>query len=185
MKKQLILSAAIISLGATLFLVQPQKVTAASTSANFAVKQERLNQRLEKILAKVDTHVQAKVTEKFEIKKAALAEAEKKAQEATALAAETAKAEQKAQEDANVAAEVSAQQQPVPEAPAPTPVETPNTETAASPEATPEVNSGASQNWQEYKNKGQDFGNRLSDPNLTPEQRQSIVSEKKDYYKNR
>lgn len=49
---------------------------------------------------------------------------------------------------------------------------------------TSEVVSGASQNWEERRNKGREYGESLSDPNLSQEERKNIVEEKKNYFRN-
>lgn len=194
MKKKLIAASAVLCLVTPLFLTHPQeaKATTNTSTAAFAEKQERMNQRLEKILAKVDVQVQAKVTEKFEAKKVALAEAEKKvaAEKAAAEAKATAdKAAAEAKELADQQAQQAAEQanaqattEVVTEAPV-NAAENTTTESAADSTEVPSNSNDTS--WQEYKSKGQEYGERLSDPNLTPEQRRDIINEKIDYYKNR
>ncbi len=55
----------------------------------------------------------------------------------------------------------------------------------SSQEKSPSVEQGTTSNsQQQYKNKGREFGERLRDPNLTPAERQRIIQEKKEYYRN-
>lgn len=173
MKKKLLITGMAISLGSLLFLA-PNAVTAKANpvSSAFALKQERINLRLEKILANVDAQVQAQVTAKFEEKKAILAEAEAKAQAAQA-------AEAAAQEEAAKAQAATEQQAaaatppPVSEAPA-----------TQAPEASAPVAEPDSNGENPWKTAGEDFGNRLSNPDLTDAERQAIINEKKNYYQN-
>lgn len=61
---------------------------------------------------------------------------------------------------------------------------TPNSETSGQKEqqsSQPDVTTGASQSGREIGEKNREYGNKLSDPNLSDAERQRIIEEKKNY----
>ncbi|OJG91877.1 hypothetical protein RV15_GL000317 [Enterococcus silesiacus] len=146
----------------------------------FALKRERLAEVVSKKIAHVENSIKKKLKDQ-EIKKAQKqkeeneqkAAAKKTEAEATASQA-SAQAAQAAEAAQAVAAEQAAVQPPV-ETPAPQIPEN---------EATADVVSGASANGQERGQRNREWGEQLGDPNLTPEERQGIIQEKKNYNRN-
>ncbi|MFD1900576.1 hypothetical protein [Enterococcus termitis] len=144
----------------------------------FALKKERLSKIVSQKIARVENSIKTKLKEqeikknqkqKEEAKKAAEKQAEEKAAESQAQNAEAQAAEQQAQ--------VEVEQPPAvyqPEEAAPVEENTGGAEAV----------SGASGNWQERNQKNREWGNQLSDPNLTPAERQGIIQEKKNYNRN-
>ncbi|MGX7265767.1 hypothetical protein [Enterococcus crotali] len=146
----------------------------------FALKRERLAEVVSKKIAHVENSIKKKLKDQ-EKKKVQKQEAEKsqkevakKAEAETTASQAVAQEAQAAEEAQAVVAEQAAVQPPV-EGQAP---QTP--ENAAAPE----VVSGASANGQERGQKNREWGEQLGDPNLTPEERQGIIQEKKNYNRN-
>lgn len=141
----------------------------------FALKRERLAEVVSKKIARVENSIKTKLKEQ-EAKKAQ----KQKEEETKKAAAKKAEEEKKAESEAQEAAKI-AEQQVVAEQP--TEIyqqeETPQVqeETGAATDAV----SGASASGQERGQKNREWGNQLSDPNLTPAERQGIIQEKKNY----
>lgn len=122
----------------------------------FALKREHLAE----VVSKKITHVENSIKKKLEAKETK--RAQKKQQEEQA-------ANQKALKETEK--ESAASQQAVEET---SPLSPENTEGT-------EAVSGASANGQEIGRRNREWGEQLSDPNLTPEERQGIIQEKKNY----
>ncbi|TFJ39021.1 hypothetical protein CKN73_12610 [Carnobacterium divergens] len=172
MKKKLVTGAVIMIVGGSLCSVPAiaKPDTSSLIENRFKIKREKMMTQLNQVLSRVDVEVKETIKEKIAIKEETLVKAEEEAR-ATQEQAQQVANEQAAQEQQ---AAVNTQQT--------TPVE-PNEPSASS--ATPEATTGASQNnWQERSNKGREYGERLSDPNLSQDERRNIVEEKKNYFRN-
>lgn len=145
----------------------------------FALKRERLAEVVSKKIAHVENSIKKKLKEQ-EKKKAQKQEAEKNQKEATkkAEAETTANQNQAAAQTAQAAEEAQPEQAAVQQ-----PIEG-QTPQISENEAAPDVVSGASANGQERGQKNREWGEQLGDPNLTPEERQGIIQEKKNYNRN-
>ncbi|MFS7238072.1 hypothetical protein CKN82_12305 [Carnobacterium divergens] len=174
MKKKLVTGAVIMIVGGSLCSVPAiaKPDTSSLIENRFKIKREKMMTQLNQVLSRVDVEVKETIKEKIAIKEEALVKAEEEAQaRATQEQAQQVANEQAAQEQQ---AAVNTQQT--------TPVE-PNEQSASS--VTPEATTGVSQNnWQERSNKGREYGERLSDPNLSQDERRNIVEEKKNYFRN-
>ncbi|WP_348920851.1 hypothetical protein [Enterococcus rotai] len=144
----------------------------------FALKRERLAEVVSKKIAHVENSIKTKLKEQ-EAKKVQKQKEEAEKKEAATKAEEEKVASQAAaQEAANEQAAGSGQataQQPVEQAQPPL-----APETVEEPEAV----SGASANGRERGQQNREWGRQLGDPNLTPEERQGIIQEKKNYNRN-
>ncbi|MEI5994636.1 hypothetical protein [Candidatus Enterococcus mansonii] len=144
--------------------------------ARFALKKERLAEIVSKKIAHVEQSIKTKLKEQEAKKVQKQKEEEKKA-------TEKKEAEEKA-------AEAKAEHETAPNTVTENQEDAPNTAVPEEQQQAPsndqgaDAVSGASSNWQERKQKGQEWGERLRDPNLTPEERQGIIQEKKNYYRN-
>lgn len=179
MKKKLVTGALVMIIGGSLFstsaIAKPD--TSTMIENRFKIKREKMMTQLNHVLTKVDVEVKETIKEKIAIKEEALVKAEAEAQ-ARVAQEEQAVAQEQAQQVANEQA-AKAQQQEVANAQQTAPVEQ-----NEAPAAAPDTTSGASQNWQERSNKGREYGERLSDPNLSQSERRNIVEEKKNYFRN-
>lgn len=129
----------------------------------FALKREHLAE----VVSKKITHVENSIKKKLEAKETK--RAQKKQQEEAKKVEEEQAANQKALKETEK--ESAASQQAVEETPPLSPENTEGTEAV----------SGASANGQEIGRRNREWGEQLSDPNLTPEERQGIIQEKKNY----
>lgn len=173
MKKKLITGAVIMIIGGSFYSVPAiaKPDTSSMIENRFKIKREKMMTQLNQVLSKVDVEVKETIKEKIAIKEEALVRAE-----------EEAKARATQEQAQQVANEQAAQEQQAATTQQTTPVEQ-NEPSANS--AAPDVTTGASQNnWQERSNKGREYGERLSDPNLSHEERRNIVEEKKNYFRN-
>lgn len=160
MKKKSLVTA-VVSVGLSMVLMTHHGTVAEGATKQSiietkrAMKNVKIQAKLELIRQKAGDEVKNKVAEKIKVKEALIAE-----QEATAKVKEAEQQQQKAEQ---AAAEQSTIQ------------ETENTD----------VTSGASHNGREIGERNRDYGQQLSDPNLSHEQRQEIIEEKKNYNQNR
>lgn len=165
MKKKSLVTA-VVSVGLSMVLMTHHGIVAEGATKQSiietkrAMKNVKIQAKLELIRQKAGDEVKNKVAEKIKVKEALIAE-----QEATAKVKE---AEQQEQQQQQQKAEQAAAEQA-------TIQETENTD----------VTSGASQNGREIGERNRDYGQQLSDPNLSHEQRQEIIEEKKNYNQNR
>lgn len=121
-----------------------------------SIRNEKIQARLELIRQKVGEEVKNKVAEKIKVKETQIAEQ---------VAATKAEEERRQVEQvANVQEEIVQ-----------------STENNEAVDAT----SGVSQSGREIGERNREYGNQLSDPNLTQDQRHQIIQEKKDYNRNR
>ncbi|MBM7689407.1 hypothetical protein BCR24_10525 [Enterococcus ureilyticus] len=140
----------------------------------FALKREQLAEVVSKKIAHVENSIKKKLKEQEankikkqkeeEDKKAAAKKAEEEQAANQAAAQEAAQAEEAAKQA------VIQEEQQAPQAQG-------DGETA-------DAVSGASANGQERGQRNREWGNQLSDPNLTPAERQGIIQEKKNYNRN-
>lgn len=146
-----------LSLGMLAYEVIAEGVTNVShVEIKKSIRNEKIQDRLELIRQKVGEKVKNKVAEKIKVKETQMAEQ---------VAATKAEEERRQLEQAsNVQEEIV---QP-----------TENNEAV-------DTTSGASQSGREIGERNREYGNQLSDPNLTQDQRQQIIQEKKDYNSNR
>lgn len=147
-------------------LVNAKNIEAASKDSLIEVKQairtERIQMKLEVIRQKAGEEVKQKVADKIKIKETKIAE-----QKAATEKVELAKVEQTKIEQA-VAESV---------------VQEPVDSHMATEEV--EVTTGASQSGREIGERNREYGQQLSDSNLSQEERQQIIQEKKEYNRSR
>ncbi|GGC93474.1 hypothetical protein [Enterococcus wangshanyuanii] len=182
MKKFILFCIALLMIGVGTTQIGSTTVEAAFSKdevvrERFALKRERLAEVVSKKIARVENSIKTKLKEQ-EIKKA-----QKQKEEAKKAAAKKVEAETKAENEAQAAAQASEQS-----AAAEQPADAYQQEEAAQVQeeagAPADAVSGASANGQERGQKNREWGNQLSDPNLTPAERQGIIQEKKNYNRN-
>ncbi|MBO0439933.1 hypothetical protein [Candidatus Enterococcus ikei] len=130
----------------------------------FAVKRERLAKIVSKKIADVENSIKKKLKEQ-EVKKEQK-EAIKTIEEAT-----NQTVTQEVEKEWSTASEQTDAQAPIEDASQPSDVGA-------------DTVSGATASGRERGQKNKEWGERLSDPNLTPEERQGIIQEKKNYNRN-
>lgn len=140
--------------------------------ARFALKRERLAEVVSKKIAHVENSIKKKLKEQ-EAKKVQKQKEETEKKAAAKKAEEEKVVNQIAAQD--VEKEQTATQQPIED-----------TQVSPVPEnvEAAEAVSGASASGRERGQKNREWGEQLSDPNLTPEERQGIIQEKKNYNRN-
>lgn len=138
----------------------------------FALKREQLAEVVAKKVEHVENSIKKKLKEQEDSKIKKQKEDAEKKDAAKKVAEEQAANQVTAQEAAQAAANQAAiqEEQQAPQ----TPVN----------EETVDAVSGASTNGQERGQRNREWGNQLSDPNLTPAERQGIIQEKKNYNRN-
>lgn len=176
MKKRIILGFSfLLTMG--IFSQTALSADAAAPSSIMELRQEKIAKKLAFLQEKAGVEVKNRVQVKIEEKEAAIAKkkadeqaaAKKKQEEADKQAAElaaqeTAKAEQQAVEQA--AQQEAAQ------------------ETYTADNSQPDVTTSASQSGREIGEKNREYGEQLSNPDLSWEERQQIIQEKKNYNQN-
>ncbi|EOI05033.1 hypothetical protein UAY_00507 [Enterococcus moraviensis ATCC BAA-383] len=144
----------------------------------FALKREKLAEVVSKKVAHVENSIKKKlkVQEEKKVKKQK-EENEKKAAAKKAEEEKVASQQAAAQaiENEQAAATEQIEEQPIEQAQVPVAPENPQGAEAVS---------GASASGREIGQKNREWGEQLSDPNLTPEERQGIIQEKKNYNRN-
>ena len=154
-------------------LLKPAMVSEAAISTQIieerlAVRNAVIQKKLEIIGIKAGEKVKAQVVEKIKVKETAIAkkkaEVQAKKVAAEKLAAEDAAANNQAVENQGNQAEGAVTNQD-------------NSQV--------DVTSGASQSGREIGERNRQYGEQLSDPNLSQSERQDIITEKKNYNRSR
>ncbi len=156
-------------------LFQPSAKAAAPSTYNkvqTAAIQKKITAIREKVKVKVDTtHVKKVEEKKIAAYKAAVAKKEQAAREAAARQAEQAKQQTAASNSQGSQSETEKSAEPKSSGDSSS-----NTQSGQS-----DVTTGASRNGREIGEKNREYGNQLSDPNLSDAERQRIIEEKKKY----
>ncbi|WP_206911668.1 hypothetical protein IGL98_002869 [Enterococcus sp. DIV0840] len=138
----------------------------------FALKRERLAEVVSKKIAHVENSIKKKL-------KTQEAKRDQKQKEETVKKTEAKKVEEDEAFNQTIPQEAE-------KAPSATQEGIEETQIPSTPENVDEADavSGASANGQERGQKNREWGEQLGDPNLTPEERQGIIQEKKNYNRN-
>ncbi|MBE9389614.1 hypothetical protein [Vagococcus salmoninarum] len=170
-------------------LLKPAMVSEAAISTQIieerlAVRNAVIQKKLEIIGIKAGEKVKAQVAEKIKVKETAIAkkkaEVQAKKVAAEKIAAKKAAAEQVAannqyeQNNENSSNQVAENQGNQTEAPV-----------TNQDNSQVDVTSGASQTGREIGERNRQYGEQLSDPNLSQSERQDIITEKKNYNRSR
>ncbi len=162
-KASMVMSLLAICSGMLLLSADRVEASKEVSKLNQGVRMERLQIKLEAIRQKAGQEVKERVAEKIQAVKVAEQQAA------------VEKAEQNRMEQAQMEQENQVVAEPV----IPEQVESIN------PAPNLEAITGASQSGREIGERNREYGQQLSDPNLSQGERQAIIQEKKEYNRNR